>query len=99
MVRAVHTNIEGRGRFSVEGLKGSEMLKHWLEERLVKKHGMLRASANTVTGNILVVFDPKKDHEIIVESHQACHHAVPRSRCAPGPRTGIKIPGKGDGTC
>jgi len=66
MVHAVHTNLAGRGRFSVEGLKGSSALKHWLEDMLVKKHGMLSASANTVTGNILVVFDPKKDHEIII---------------------------------
>ena len=66
MVQAVHTNLAGRGRFSVEGLKGSSDLKQWLEERLVKKHGMQRVSANTVTGNILVVFDPKKDHEIII---------------------------------
>jgi Ca2+-transporting ATPase len=65
MVRAVHTNLAGRGRFSVEGLKGSSALKQWLEDKLVNKHGMLKASANTVTGNILVVFDPQKDHEII----------------------------------
>jgi Ca2+-transporting ATPase len=66
MVQAVHTNLAGRGRFSVEGLKGSSALKQWLEDMLVKKHGMLSACANTVTGNVLVVFNPKKDHEIII---------------------------------
>ncbi len=65
MVRAVHTNLAGRGRYNVEGLKGSSALKDWLEDKLVNQHGMKGASANTVTGNILVQFDPQKDHETI----------------------------------
>ncbi len=65
MVQAVHSKIAGRGRFNVEGLKGSESLKALLENRLVKAHGMIRASASTVSGNILVVFDPEQDHESV----------------------------------
>ena len=65
MVNAVHTNLAGRGRFNVEGLKGSSGLKDWLEDKLVHQHGMLSASANIVTGNILVRFDPDKNHETV----------------------------------
>ena len=65
MVNAVHTNLPGRGRFSVEGLKGSSDLKDWLEDMLVHQHGMLSVSANIVTGNLLVCFDPDKNHETV----------------------------------
>jgi len=65
MVGLVHTKIAGRGRFHVEGLRGSPSLKDWLEEHLIKRHGMLRASGSVVTGNILVVFDPETDHKTV----------------------------------
>ena len=95
MVQAVHTNLAGRGRFSVEGLKGSSALKHWLEEKLVKKHGMRRASANTVTGNILVVFDPKKDHEIIINLVKHVVTKFPGENEGPTSDSASKFPQRG----
>ncbi len=92
MVQAVHTNLAGRGRFFVEGLKGSSALKQWLEERLVKKHGMQRATANTVTGNILVVFDPKKDHEIIINLIKHVITKFPGEDVSPTPEHSSKCP-------
>ena len=65
MVHAVHTKVAGRGRFHVDGLKGSLTLKEGLEKRLVGQYGMHHASANTVTGNILVVFDADEEHETV----------------------------------
>ncbi len=67
MVRAVHTKVAGRGRFHVEGLRGSSSLKGQLEEHLVRQHGIFFATANTVTGNILVLFSPEEAHHAVAD--------------------------------
>ena len=85
MVHAVHAKVAGRGRFSVEGLKGSSMLKDRLEDRLVKQHGMIRASASTVTGNILVVFDPLRDHETAKNLIEHVLSAIPDKEAGQSP--------------
>ncbi len=64
-VEAVHTAVPGRARFKVEGLYQSAMLGRLLEQRLSRGRGIERVSANPLTGNVLVRFDPGLGHEAI----------------------------------
>ncbi len=66
MVHAVHTKVAGRGRFHVEELRRFPTLRETLEERLAGQYGMLQASANAVTGNVLVRFNSGEDHDSVL---------------------------------
>jgi Ca2+-transporting ATPase len=65
MIYPVHTRVSGRARFKVNGLSRSEPLKRSLETRLSQYHFIKEVSASIVTGNILIIFDPQKDHNTI----------------------------------
>ncbi len=57
MVQAVHTVIKGRVRVRVHGLYRSESFKRFLESHLAQIDGISHASGNTLTSNILVIFN------------------------------------------
>ncbi|MBE8967037.1 phosphatase PAP2 family protein [Nostocales cyanobacterium LEGE 12452] len=59
-VHAIHTAVKGRARYKVNGLYHSEALKKYLESRLLKEEIISGASANSYTGNVLVIFHPDK---------------------------------------
>ncbi|AUB41021.1 bcrC, undecaprenyl-diphosphatase [Nostoc flagelliforme CCNUN1] len=59
-VQAIHTAVKGRVRYKVNGLYHSEALKKYLESRLLEEEIISRASANSYTGNVLVIFHPDK---------------------------------------
>ncbi|MDZ7951994.1 phosphatase PAP2 family protein [Nostoc sp. DedQUE09] len=59
-VQPIHTAVKGRARYKVNGLYHSEALKRYLESRLLEQKIILRASANSYTGNVLVIFTPDK---------------------------------------
>ena len=65
MIEAIHTTIEGRARFKVEGLLGSDSFKRFLEQRLSLEKDILSASASTRTGNILVSYNSNNNHHTI----------------------------------
>ena len=65
MIYPVHTRVSGRARFRVDGLYRSEPLKRSLETRLSRYPFIKKVSASIITGNILIVFDPQKDHDAI----------------------------------
>ena len=65
MIEAIHTKIEGRARFKVEGLLGSDFLKHFIEQRLSLEKDILSASASTLTGKILVSYNSNNNHHTI----------------------------------
>ena len=65
MIYPVHTSVSGRARFKVDGLSRSELLKRFLETRLSQYAFIKKVSACIVTGNILIIFDPQKDHSAI----------------------------------
>jgi Ca2+-transporting ATPase len=65
VIEAIHTKIEGRARFKVDGLLGSEALKQLLEQRLGRERDILSASANPLTGNILVSYNSNNNHHTI----------------------------------
>ena len=67
MVTAIHTHVEGRGRYKVDGLFQSEECKTFLELRLSRFNGIERVSASALTGNILVRFNSDNTHAAIQE--------------------------------
>ncbi|GAA6623751.1 phosphatase PAP2 family protein [Scytonema sp. NUACC26] len=56
LVQALHTAVKGRARYKVNGLYRSEAFKRYLELRLSNEKGIRQVSANSYTGNVLVLF-------------------------------------------
>jgi Ca2+-transporting ATPase len=65
VVQVIHNRVEGRTRFKIEGLLGSEPLKKELEQRLGRDRDILRVSANSLTGNCLVCYNSNNNHHTI----------------------------------
>src|SRR5215510_13924113 len=83
MIRAVHTAVRGRARYTVPGLYGSEALKTRLEFHLGACEGIQEIAASTRTGNVLVRFQPDISVEAVAAllGHVLVEHAnVLRSR-------------------
>jgi Ca2+-transporting ATPase len=58
LVRPVHAAVPGRARFAVAGLYHDDVLAQVLEGQLRRRSGILAASASSLTGKVLVLFDP-----------------------------------------
>ena len=63
VVFAVHSSVPGRVRFIVEGLYMSRQLKHRLESGLRRLKGVVKATASTISGKVLVQYDPNMEME------------------------------------
>ena len=106
MIEAIHAKIEGRARFKVEGLLGSDSFKRFLEHRLGLEKDILSASANTLTGNILVSYNSNNNHhtiaflleDILIEARQEAAASdvsglpTTRAASAPAPSQARKLP-------
>lgn len=57
-VETIHASVSGRARFHMPALRHSYALKRWLESELIGSPEIVRASASSITGNILVYYDP-----------------------------------------
>jgi P-type Ca2+ transporter type 2C len=66
MIQAIHTAVPGRARYKVEGLYRSASLKRHLEARLTAIDSIQEVSASTLTGNILLRFDPAQNAAEII---------------------------------
>ncbi|WP_104009780.1 cation-translocating P-type ATPase [Nitrosospira multiformis] len=64
-VRIVHAAVGGRARLKVRGLYRSESVRRKLESALPRHDAIRHASANILTGRVLIVFDPARDLEEI----------------------------------
>ncbi|ODT68440.1 MAG: ATPase [Nitrosomonadales bacterium SCN 54-20] len=64
-VRIVHAAVEGRARLKIRGLYRSESVRRKLESALPRHDAIRHASANVLTGRVLIVFDPACDLEEI----------------------------------
>ncbi|MBF2005213.1 MAG: cation-transporting P-type ATPase [Chlorogloeopsis fritschii C42_A2020_084] len=62
IVRTLHTAVEGRARYKINGLQSSEGLKKYLELRLSEHKGITEVCANSITGNVLVYFQPGQSY-------------------------------------
>ncbi|MGO9394381.1 MAG: HAD-IC family P-type ATPase [Desulfobaccales bacterium] len=65
MVEAIHTAVAGRARFKVEGLYRSKSLEKLLESRLARLQDISLASANALTGNVLVCYNSDNNPQTI----------------------------------
>lgn len=54
----VHTRVNGRARFAVSGLRRAPAFKHRLEQQLAQTAGITGYTVSTLTGRILVFYDP-----------------------------------------
>ncbi len=59
-VQILHGIVQGRCRCKVEGLLHSDTLKRYLEFKLSIRQEINSVRANTITGNILLYFHPRK---------------------------------------
>jgi P-type Ca2+ transporter type 2C len=81
LVRAVHSAVPGRARFAVAGLYRDDARARMLEGQLRRRSGILAASASSLTGKVLVLFDPG----LSLEQVQArIEEAVARARRSRG---------------
>jgi P-type Ca2+ transporter type 2C len=65
VIRAKHTAVRGRARYTVPGLYGSEALKRRLEFRLGACEGIQEVAASSLTGNVLVRFRADISVEVV----------------------------------
>ncbi len=65
-VATVHNGIAGPARFWVVGLRGNDALKAALESQAAEAETIHRISASTITGNVLVHYDPDQSVAAIV---------------------------------
>ncbi len=86
MIVTLHAAVQGRARFRVPGLKGSEPLGRKLEQRLAIESEILNASASPLTGNLLVRFNSGNNHRTIAYLIEDVLEEVRNGAHAPGPR-------------
>jgi Ca2+-transporting ATPase len=91
MVEAIHTAVAGRARFKVEGLYRSKVLEKLLESRLTQLKEVIRASANALTGNVLVCFNSGNTPQTIAS---LIEEIVQEYRSQSPPATVVPIPVK-----
>lgn len=65
MIKAIHTQVQGRARYKIEELYSSPELKAYLERSLAKHPAIFQVKANPLTGNLLVLFTPQCNYQQI----------------------------------
>lgn len=78
MVTPIHNVVPGRVRYHVKGLYRRESLKIKLEDELSHRDEITYVSASVLTGNVLVLFDPRCSPVLIerIVSEVALRHAA-----------------------
>ncbi len=87
MVEAIHTAVAGRARFKVEGLYRSKSLEKQLEWRLARLKDISLASANALTGNVLVCYNSGNTPQTIATLIEGIV-----SECQGDPQPGLPVP-------
>ena len=65
LIQPIHTNVAGRARFRIPGLRNTPAVKHFIERRLSHQSDILDCRASSVTGNLLVSYNSNNDHRSI----------------------------------
>ncbi|MEJ2716594.1 MAG: HAD-IC family P-type ATPase [Deltaproteobacteria bacterium] len=73
MIDIVHNAVAGRARYKVKGLYRRPSCKEYIERTLSLRQGIESVSANILTGNVLVLFDPHYNPRLILT---LLHHTV-----------------------
>ncbi len=100
MVEAIHTAVAGRARYKVEGLFRDTSLERLLESRLARLRDISLASANALTGNVLVCYNSGNTPQTIaalIEGIVADYQSHPPSApAAPVSSKGTAFAGRED---
>ncbi|MDY6901913.1 MAG: cation-transporting P-type ATPase [Cyanobacteriota bacterium] len=72
MVQAIHTAIKGRARYHVRELYRSASLEKYLERSLCQQAEIIKVTASSLTGNLLVKFNPDKSSAEIATLIERC---------------------------
>lgn len=67
LIVPLHTSVTGRARLKIGGMQGDPAIAALLERGLNRFTGVHRASANSVTGNILIHYDGSTSLEQLIE--------------------------------
>jgi Ca2+-transporting ATPase len=59
-ISPIHHRVKGRTRYKIRGLRGCAKLKERLEIGLVSQSDIYRVSASTLTGNLLILYNPAR---------------------------------------
>ncbi len=81
-IMPVHTAVKGRGRFNIPRLKRSVKLKDSLEASLGAHPSILGISASTVTGKLLVHYDPALGCDDVTHIIEKSLSKIPETRGA-----------------
>ncbi len=68
LVKPVHTQVRGRVRLHVDSLLQSDEMKVFIETELPERIDVERVTANPLTGNVLVTFDPRLNAKEVIVS-------------------------------
>lgn len=98
MMRAIHTAVRGRARYKVPGLAGAEALQRHIERHLGAQPGVRQVSASTVTGNVLLLFDPAMPPEAVATLLAHCVESYAAPQPCPTPRALSGVPCATNGT-
>ncbi|MGB8990991.1 MAG: HAD-IC family P-type ATPase [Desulfobaccales bacterium] len=91
MVEAIHTAVAGRARFKVEGLYRDVSLEKLLDARLRRLKDVIRASANALTGNVLVCYNSGNTPQTIAALIEGI---ISDYRGQPQPASAVPVPYK-----
>ncbi len=101
----IHTQVEGRARYKINGLCQSPYLKSFLETRLLEHDDIRHVSASTITGNLLVSYNsfntPQSIADLIdnllddVAVQKAFQDLPPMPASRPGFRIPVETPTRG----
>ncbi|MDB9336856.1 ATPase, partial [Nodularia spumigena CS-590/01] len=81
MIQAIHKRVKGRARYKVNQLYRSPSLARYLERSLANYPEILYVSANSLTSNILVGFQPENNwHHIglLIDKAVKAYHKITR---------------------
>lgn len=76
MLEAIHTAVPGRARFRVPGLNSLNGVKEHFEKALSQRREIKSASASSITGTVLVHFDPAVDLAGIRQSIESAFNEI-----------------------
>lgn len=82
MVQAIHTAVRGRARYHVRELYRSPYLARYLERSLPRQPGIIKVAASSLTGNLLVKFEPDKtpgEIALLIEASIANYQQLERA--------------------
>ena len=76
LVTPVHTFVRGRVRLHVNSLRLSDEMKAVIERDLPETINVERVSANPLTGNVLITFDPQLNSNHVIRSLESVVRSV-----------------------